>query len=89
MQLNVFNLWEVYPTQFPKYFLHSQSMYPGNQTSLTNGYCCFKLESKEHVSLTVQLQFVCCWLLTGGTVTPVSLIAVVPTVLEKLPTVIY
>ena len=27
--------------------------------------------------------FVYCWLLTGGTVIPVSLIAVVPTVLEK------
>ena len=27
--------------------------------------------------------FVCHWLLTGGTVIPVSLIAVVPTVLEK------
>jgi len=31
----------------------------------------------------VQLQFVCCWLLTGGTIIPLHLIAVVPTVLEK------
>ena len=31
----------------------------------------------------VQLQFVWRWLLTGGTVIPVSLVAVVPTVLEK------
>ena len=31
----------------------------------------------------VQSLFVCCWLLTGGTVIPVSLIVVVPTVLEK------
>ena len=31
----------------------------------------------------VQLQFLCHWLLTGGNVIPVSLIAVVPTVLEK------
>ena len=31
----------------------------------------------------VQSLFVCRWLLTGGTVIPVSLIAVVPTVLEK------
>jgi len=29
------------------------------------------------------LLFVCRWLLTGGTVTPASLKAVVPTVLEK------
>ena len=33
--------------------------------------------------LMVQLLFVCRGLLTGGTVIPVSLIAVVPTVLEK------
>ena len=31
----------------------------------------------------LQSLFVCCWLLTGGTVIPVSLIAVVPTILEK------
>ena len=31
----------------------------------------------------LQSLFVCCRLLTGGTVIPVSLIAVVPTVLEK------
>ena len=31
----------------------------------------------------VQLQFLCRWLLTGGTALPVSLIAVVLTVLEK------
>ena len=31
----------------------------------------------------VQSLFVCRWLLTGGTVIPVSLIATVPTVLEK------
>ena len=36
-------------------------------------------------TLTAELltQFLCHWLLTGGTVIPVSLIAVVPTVLEK------
>ena len=34
--------------------------------------------SKEHVSLIVQLQFLCRWLLIS-----VSLIAVVPTILEK------
>ena len=39
--------------------------------------------NKERVCLRVQLLFVCRWLVTGGTVTPVSLIAVVPTVLEK------
>ena len=33
--------------------------------------------------LVSQLQFPCRWLLTGGTVIPVSLTAVVPTVLEK------
>ena len=32
----------------------------------------------------LQSLFVCRWLLTGGTVIPVSLIAVVPTVLEKI-----
>ena len=42
-----------------------------------------KMVSKERVSLTVQLQFLCRWLLTGGTVISVSLIAVLPTVLEK------
>ena len=31
----------------------------------------------------LQSLFVCCWLFTGGTVIPVSLIVVVPTVLEK------
>ena len=31
----------------------------------------------------IQLQFLCRWLLTGGTVIPVSLIAVVPIVLEE------
>ena len=31
----------------------------------------------------VQSLFVCRWLLIGGTVMPVSLIALVPTVLEK------
>ena len=34
--------------------------------------------SKEHVSLIVQLQFLCHWLLIS-----VSLIAVMPTILEK------
>ena len=33
--------------------------------------------------LTLQLLFVCRGVLTGGTVIPVSLVAVVPTVLEK------
>ena len=37
----------------------------------------------NNVCLTVQLLFVCGWLLTSGTVIPVSLIDVVPTVLEK------
>ena len=31
----------------------------------------------------LQSLFVCCWLLTGGTAIPVSLIAVVSTILEK------
>ena len=35
------------------------------------------------VSVTAQLQFLCRWLLTGGTALPVSLIAVLPSVLEK------
>ena len=39
--------------------------------------------NKERVSLMVQLQFLCHWLLTGGTAIPVCLIAVVPTILEK------
>ena len=39
--------------------------------------------NKERVCLMVQSLFVCRWLLTGGTVLPVSLIAVVPTVQEK------
>ena len=34
-----------------------------------------------YVSGTVQLQFLCGWLLTGGTVIPLILIAVVPTIL--------
>ena len=40
-------------------------------------------KSKKRVSLSAQLQFLWHWLLTGGTVISVSLIAVVPTVLEK------
>ena len=40
-------------------------------------------KTKERVIVTVHLQFLCRWLLTGGTVITVSLIAVVPTVLEK------
>ena len=73
---------------FPKlYFLRSQSLCLGNQTSLTckNGYCC-KLELVRAKSVLV-LRYSCNslwrWLLTGGTVIPVSLIGVGPTVLEK------
>ena len=51
-----------------------------------NGYCC-KLELARAKSMLVlckvQLQLICHSLLTGGTVVPVSLIARVPTVLEK------
>ena len=39
--------------------------------------------NKERVCLMLQSLFVCRCLLTGGTVTPVSLTAVVPTVMEK------
>ena len=39
--------------------------------------------NKERVCLMLQSLFVCRRLLTGGNVIPVSLIAVVPTVLEK------
>ena len=42
-----------------------------------------ELVGQERVCLMLQLLFVCRWLLTGETVIPVSLIAVVPTVLEK------
>ena len=41
----------------------------------------FYLNWQEQRVCLVQLQFLCCWLLTGGTVISVSLIAVVPTVL--------
>ena len=60
---------------------------PNKQCALNNNVRLitrFYGRSKECVSLAVQLQFVCRWLLTGGTVIPVSLIAVVPTVLEKI-----
>ena len=59
---------------------------PNKQCALNNDVRLmtqFYGRSKECVSLAVQLQFVCRWLLTGGTVIPVSLIAVVPTVLEN------
>ena len=42
------------------------------------------VRSKERVSLMVQLQFVCRWLLRGGTLIPVILIAVVPTVFGEI-----
>ena len=62
-------------------------MYPGNHTSLTcNKWLLLYAwvgRNKERVCLRVELLFVCRWLLTGGTVIPVSLIAVVRTVLEK------
>ena len=45
--------------------------------------CLQQFANKERVCLMVQSLFVCRGLLTGGTVIPVSLIAVVPTVLEK------
>ena len=62
-------------------------MYPGNQTSFYHvkmaSVVSLSWYDKERVRLAVQLLFVSRWLLTGGTVIPVSLIAVVPTVLEK------
>ena len=58
----------------------------GNQTSLTmqkKKMATSVSSSLKRVSLSVQLQFLWHWLLTGGTVISVSLIAVMPTVLEK------
>ena len=60
-------------------------MYPGKHLPCKNGSCC-KLELVGTKSVFIlcysrYLSFHC--LLTGGTVIPVSLIAVVPTFLEK------
>ena len=48
-----------------------------------NGSCVRVSRNKERVCFMVNLLFICRWLLTGGIVIPLSLIAVVPTVLEK------
>ena len=77
------------PSYFPKYVFYipnpcmvvTRAVMP-----CKNGYCC-KLELARAKSMLVlckvQLQLICHSLLTGGTVVPVRLIAVVPTVLEK------
>ena len=78
--------------RLPSYFPSILSTFPCNRCILgtrpvlpcTNGSCC-KLEfvGTKSVFLMLLSLFVCRRLLTGGTVIPVSLIAVVPTVLEK------
>ena len=72
---------------FPKYTFYVSYLYIlGTRPVLPckNGSCCkLELLDKERVCLVVQSLFVCRWLLTGETVKPVSLIALVPTVHEK------
>ena len=51
--------------------------------SLAASSCVGIINSKEHVCLMLQFQFVWRWLVRGGAVLPVSLVAVVTTILEK------
>ena len=66
------------PTYFPNYVFYVPNLcILGTRPVLT---CVVSL---SWYGLAIQVEFVCPWLLTGGTAIPVILIAVVPTVLEK------